>query len=985
MSLSPSEVLKKKRERGGQASPSTSPGRRRMASPGDVLARRRAGSAAQAPAAPLPELQGPGDIFESVLRDTAEGVVGPFVAAMETGQAILADPAIGLIPAAEQAEHQKKAAEAAWKGAAFWASMAVGGPIANLPMRAVLRMGLAGAASAGAFEGIRKFPHVMDESMKLGDWARDVSIASTFGAFTGGAMSAAGPKVAQLTAKAAGTSSRAVVNAADAVLDRIPGARKIQEKVAGYTRLAHQHLWHPLFTSGQEVLKKAGVPELALKLLETRSLGAMLGGKYVAGFFRNIRGLSADERMMMGEFIEKIDFKNFADDVLAQRVLRMGSPRTQEILQRAWAESERLRMVGEAIQRSGLKTFHPDSGEFHQFLLRDKYLPHRFVNHEKFLEDGPIRRKAIAAVMKAKDFGDEDAAQWVDNFAKRIRDENERFLVDPTSLKTGATHYTIGRNIGLPGYETDIGKILPQYYDSVARRLVAHAAFGPTNSTEQALQKALFQKGKLGERLPDDAPGQQELFATEEMAPQRPQQLDLFDDGRPRGRGEPFREPMGKGLRASPEPAHTPNTLDEIMAARRSAKYKDARQALAIEERYPQAFAQLERITDPKQKQLAYTILKRQLGGVETTPYGEEVLSALAKLEVVSKLALGAIAQPSQMLSAIVRTQWKGSFKNFLKAMSGDVDAMDFAMRSGTILRSIVRESESSLTGGETDFLKRVYFTQMDVKSRVFGALQGASHAEFMAKKLTDYVSKVGTRPFLQKEINKLEEKFVKLGLNPKAIVDRGGHLTEDELLRAAQTVSTDVNFWGDSLSLPAFFRSPYGRFLTQFKSFGFQQSKLMKDHLVKPAMEWVNSGGRRGDIGPLTRFALTMPLGGEAIADLKKFVRGRKRTDVPVERVMENIANAAGFGLGADAVESARHGMAGALGFMGGPIIGTIAKGGTAGINAAFGHPEKLGKFAIETGLPGAAAIVIPGAAPYIAASAPALSNKLMPPEGGK
>lgn len=898
-------------------------------------------------------------ILESIVKDTAEGAVGPIVAGYETAASILSDPAVGILPASEQQAHLAKAGDSAIKGAAFWGSMLIGGPIAGLPMRTLFKMALMGAASASTFEAIRKMPDVYHKEMSLADWTKDVSTAAAFGALTGGVLSKA-PEAIGAATKLAGASTDVVMGAARKVVDAMPGGTKLREGVATYARKAHAQLWHPLFTSGMEVLKKAGLPQLVVQLLETRSAGAILGGKYVAGFLRNTEGLSFDERMMMGKMLDRINFRDIEGDALAQRTLRMGSDRTQEIFQRSWAESERLRMMGEALQRAGVQTFHPDSGEFHQFILRDRYLPHRFVNPEKFLEDGPIRKKAIAAVMSEKRYVQQDAADWVDRFAARVQDENTNFMADPTRFRTGSSHYAIGRHIGLPGYEEDVAKVLPQYYDSVSRRLVGHAMFGPNNAVEQALQKSLFQKGQIGERL----------NAAGEVAPA--EQMSLFSPEELAG---------GRGMPRTPLEPHKAQTVEEIMLERKIQNATDAKRNFSIEQRYPRAFAQLQSIEDVPMKKLATTILRRQLGAVEATPYGEETLSRLAKLEVITKLALGAIAQPSQMMSAVVRTGWKGAFGNFVKAMGNDAEALNFAMRTGSILRSIVRESEQSLTGGETDFLKRVMFTQFDMKSRVFGALQGASYAEHMGVKLAQAVGNPN-RFGAMRTIQKLEEKFVGLGLDPAAIVKRGGTLTEDELLRAGQTVAGDVNFWGDSLSMPAFFRSPYGRYITQFKSFGFQQSKLIKDHLVKPAVEWARSGGVRGDLGPLTRFALMMPAGGEIISDLKKFARGRQRTDVPVERVMENIANAAGFGLAWDAFDATKYGMSGSLGFMGGPIAGTLAKGTTAVGAAMRGNPDKLVRFSIETGLPAAAALTVPGALPFVAAGAPALANIVQPPQ---
>jgi hypothetical protein len=227
-----------------------------------------------------------------------------------------------------------------------------------------------------------------------------------------------------------------------------------------------------------------------------------------------------------------------------------------------------------------------------------------------------------------------------------------------------------------------------------------------------------------------------------------------------------------------------------------------------------------------------------------------------------------------------------------------------------------------------------------------------------------------------------IENKLASLGLDTASIVARGGHLTQDELLLAAQKVSTDVNFWGDSMSLPEFYKGPYGRFLTMFKSFGFQQGKLVKDTIAKPAGEWLASGGKRGDIGPLTRFLILTPAGGEVITDLKKWARARPRTTDIATRISENFANGAGFGMFSDALDAANYGLGGTLGYALGPIPASAGNLWTNSVAAAHGSPKPLVKQMIQEIIPGAVGKANPRLAPIVAAAAPAVSNILIPPK---
>jgi len=891
----------------------------------------------------------------NIARGLVEGAVSPITAAGETGAAILSDPRIGLLPASEQQDHEQKALAAAVQGAAFYGSLFVAGPdgpLASLPLQGILKSAIMGAAAGASYEGISDLPQLVDRKKDFGGYLKDISSASTFGALTGGVLHSV-PKALQITTAAAKMSADTVLGAANKVVDAIPGGSDVRTQVAQFGRKMWSSMWDKFFTSGSEVLNKAGLGDLVTKLEDARGAGATLAGKYVAGFYKNIQGLSVDERRLMGYMLDKIDFQNVSQDTID--AYSGGGGRNAEIFQRAWAEADRLRAMGEAIQKTGLELFDPGSQEFHQFILRRSYLPHRFVNPDGFLDDGPIRSLSIKRVMKALNYTQDDAVKWIDDFAGRVAGENDEWLRDPTALRSGANHYMVGRSIGLPGYETDVQDLLPQYYDSAARKITNHAYFGPKNAVESAVQQALFQKGKLGEGLGAQPPqaDQGELFSGQETF-------------------------GGQGMPTTPRgELPQPQTIDDIIKARAAENQKQASADFGIERRYPEAFAQLERVQDPTLKSLSTTILRRQLGALEKQPIGEQALNFAARIEVVTKLALGAIAQPSQMLSGIVRTGFRGSLKNMMASLADDPEALDFALRSGVTLRSVVRESEQSLTGGETDFLKRVYFTQFDSKSRVFGALQGASYAEQQARKMVQVMDNgtLGAR-----QAQKIAGNLQKLGLDAAGIAQRGGWLNEDELLKAAQSVSGDVNFWGDALSLPEFYKSPYGRYITQFKSFGFQQTKLIKDMMIKPAMDWVNSGGERGSLGPLTRFALLMPAGGEVITDLKKWIRARKRTDAPVARVMENIANAAGFGLAYDAFDATQYGMSGSLGLLVGPNISEAGKAMTAVGAAARGQPARLAHYALETGLPAITSLTVPAAAPAVAAVAPALANIVAP-----
>lgn len=915
--------------------------------------------ATSTPAQPaVPNLTAPPTRFEDVAKDIVEGAVAPFTGSWEAAMGLLADPMFKVLPLSEQDKHLNEAERLGWKGAAFWGSMAVGGPVAKLPIAMVWRMAAAGAATGGAFASIEGIPELLHGYEDRSQYVKNVATTAAFGALTGGALSVV-PGAIRVGAKAAQLPLKGMNRA----IDLIPGGKAVRAKTADFAKTAFGHLWQPgLFTSGEEVMKGAGLTGLVDQLKAARTIASLKASELVAGMHMNLKGLSTEEVQKVTFFIENFDFTDpLAWDTAQAYTTTKADERLFAIAER---EANRLIGLGRLMETAGMQVYDPEDNAFHRFALRKNYIPHRFVNHEVFLEGGEARDRAMQILMKPPKgssrapLSPELAGEWLDNFAQRIKSSNEGTFEGKFPAGTSG-HYLIGRGLGLPGYETDLTKILPQYYEHVGRRLTNHVLFGPDPIVEAAQAAA---EEAPGGKLPPEA------------AIVQPATLETVTERK----------------------AQPAKSMWQIIYERKQIAERAARQAQSIEFKYPKAFAQLESVADPEKKRLVTNVLRGQLGMIEQPQFGKRFLDEAANLQVVTKLALGAIAQPSQMLSAVVRTGWRGSFRDFMAFVQKDPEILDLVARSGATLRGVVRESQRSLTSQESTFLDKVLFTRFDVASRAYGAIRGASFADFTAKDLVRYnrqleqlrmgnqigamVKKsLGGEKFLLNKIGKLEQKFVQLGIDPRAVVNQGGTLTNDQLLLAANRVTHDVNFWGDALSLPAFYRSAYGKYLTQFKSFGFQQTKLIKDTVVKPFMAWVD-GKPHGDPGPLMRFALLMPSGGEAISDLKAIARARERPRDAIERIAENISNASGFGLAADAIRATDFGVSGTLGLIDGPILGDVGKFGAAVGELRHGKPGKMGRFGVEFGVPAVVSKTLPGAAPLTAMMTPAISNVLFP-----
>lgn len=898
-------------------------------------------------------------------REIYEGARAPFDAAWETAMGILSEPDVGFFPAAEHDAHIQKAAELGIKGAAFWGGMLAGGGAANLGRGFLAKSVLGGSAGMGASKLAQTAPAILHQEMSPVEAAKEVGTAAAYGALFGAAIGGI-PGATRLAGRTVVGSGRLTGSAINKILDITPGGPQLRDGAKDFFRQHFAVNWDKFFTSGQELLKKVQLGALATQLRMASSVAALMGGKWNADFAKNagwigklkLPGAMTDDEIRQASFL--MIGRNM-HEVLANTPIQGFS---QKAVNLAVSESRRLKAIGLRLQRAGVQVFDPESGNSHTFILRKDYgIPIRYNNPDAYRIGGEFREAATAKVRQKLDLTNERAEEWLDGFADRLQGEQEG-IVSGAPISAGTNHFMMGRSLELPGYETDLRDILPQYYEYAARRLANHVMFGPVHPVENATRKAV-QETLLA---PEEVANNQ--FATQTANPVD-EQLFIEQFKNVRGRGIP-QEPVERKL-----------TTQQIVRARQERALKETRREFGIEQRYPRAFSQLEQVEDENYKNLATRIVRRQLGAIDRPTVGEGLWKKAAQVQVVTKLALGAIAQPSQILSAVVRTQYKGAMGNLFKTLANDPESLDFALRSGVILRGVVRHAEQSLTGGQTDFLEKVFFTQADMKSRIFGALQGASFAENQARKLYS-LSRAGTAQ-ARTQAAKIEQRLVALGMDTTEIVKNGGHLTQKQLLQAAQKVSSDVNFWGDSISLPEFFRSPAGRYLTMFKSFGFQQGKLFKDAIAKPAVEWLASDGKRGDIGPMLRFATLTPLGGEIIADVKKLARGKdpRRMDRNVaERVFENIANGAGFGLTADAIEATKYGLSGTLGWAGGPIVSEFGKAATNVAAAGRGRPRALAKQTIEFGIPAAVGLAAPRLAPAVAAIAPAVSNILLPPE---
>lgn len=112
---------------------------------------------------------------------------------------------------------------------------------------------------------------------------------------------------------------------------------------------------------------------------------------------------------------------------------------------------------------------------------------------------------------------------------------------------------------------------------------------------------------------------------------------------------------------------------------------------------------------------------------------------------------------------------------------------------------------------------------------------------------------------------NEVAKRALKaLGINVDEAIKRGT-LTQESLARAAYNMVDQTQFHINPMKLPTWSRSTWGKFFTQFKSFGYMQTKFYRDHIINEA--------RQGNYMPLLRMMVTAPPAFYFAAQVRNFV----------------------------------------------------------------------------------------------------------------
>ena len=190
-----------------------------------------------------------------------------------------------------------------------------------------------------------------------------------------------------------------------------------------------------------------------------------------------------------------------------------------------------------------------------------------------------------------------------------------------------------------------------------------------------------------------------------------------------------------------------------------------------------------------------------------------------------------------------------------------------------------------------------------------------------------------------------------KLGLNAndiKNIIEKGPYTEANvkELADAAYYLRRLTQFSADAFALPKYWSTPFGKLITQFKNFAYNQTALLWNEPIKDFMrtfkpmskrtgEWKFSLGREGDITKLIKMAPALTFAGFLVTELKKKLYGRlgvhfyeellEGKSKPMQLLMMAF-NAGGFGIASDIIMSIPYGKTAFTGMVFGPTISDIS-----------------------------------------------------------
>ena len=326
------------------------------------------------------------------------------------------------------------------------------------------------------------------------------------------------------------------------------------------------------------------------------------------------------------------------------------------------------------------------------------------------------------------------------------------------------------------------------------------------------------------------------------------------------------------------------------------------------------------------------------VGAKKYSQGSKEFTGLLRRIHTTTKLGLGAITNVGQNVNTATVTGAGRTISAMIAAAKPE--AQDFALKAGVTLEGVLNDVKEGggFTGKVIGKVTAPGFGKVERFNRSVAAWAGKGYAEDLARQAVQ-----GSKD----AINTLS----KMGLNADEIIKRGGQLTESEAIKAARNIVERTQFKVDPQDLPGWASSPWGKTVTQFKTFSYNQTAFLSNEIIKPFL--------KGDMMPVARFlAIGLPVGA-GVTEARNLIQNRKPEENPVKRGQQYLSKVGGLGLVGDAATAFFPQSSGylsperrsqmAAGFLLGPTFSEVTNTFSNASQALQGRPDNLGRQALR------------------------------------
>ena len=296
----------------------------------------------------------------------------------------------------------------------------------------------------------------------------------------------------------------------------------------------------------------------------------------------------------------------------------------------------------------------------------------------------------------------------------------------------------------------------------------------------------------------------------------------------------------------------------------------------------------------------------------------DKALASVRSFQAITKLGLASVKNlPQGFVNSYIKYGLMPAVKGVAKTFTKE--GKEFARMTGVTNQAVIDDYIDALVGvGDRPgmlnslargTLKATGFRATETANRVIASNAGKSFLEdtLFPKLMKDPTNKnlrMGMREF---------------GIDPDEILKRGA-LSQEDKLKAGWTATRRTQFSSDALTVPLFATTPSGRVVFQFKTFGYNQSKMLKDAFLQHPMDTA------------TRTAVASSLIGVPVYEFDRLLRGKpeeEKNNIATE-IINGFITIGSFGLISDMLSSSsKFGKQGALSFLTGPTGADIAEAG--------------------------------------------------------